>query len=246
MALAIIIMAAGKGTRMNSDLPKVLHHANGRPLIEYVLDTSLALDPDKVVMIIGHQAEKVKTAIERYGVSTALQEPQLGTGHAVMQAEDQLRDFEGEVLILSGDAPLVNIQTLKKLIVFHQSRYAAATVLTADISDPTGYGRVIRQENSDSVLKIVEQKDATENELAVREINSGIYVFNAPVLFEALGLITTNNAQKEYYLTDVFGICFQSGKRVCAFKTDNPNEIIGINTLEQLKDAEQLLLEPQG
>ena len=154
MALAIIIMAAGKGTRMNSDLPKVLHHANGRPLIEYVLDTSLALDPDKVVMIIGHQAEKVKTAIERYGVSTALQEPQLGTGHAVMQAEDQLRDFEGEVLILSGDAPLVNIQTLKKLIVFHQSRYAAATVLTADISDPTGYGRVIRQENSDSVRKI--------------------------------------------------------------------------------------------
>ena len=242
MALAIIVMAAGKGTRMQSDLPKVLHQANGRPLIEYVLDTSYALDPQKIVLIIGHQSELVKAATSKYKVSTALQEPQLGTGHAVMQAEDQLSDFDGEVLILSGDAPLVNTLTLQKLIAFHHSKNAVATVLTAEMEDPTGYGRVVRQINSDYVLKIVEQKDATAQELAVREINSGIYVFKAPVLFEALRQITTNNAQNEYYLTDVFSICFQSGKRVCAFKTDNSNEIIGINTPEQLKDAEMLIL----
>ena len=242
MALAIIVMAAGKGTRMQSDLPKVLHQANKRPLIEYVLDTSLSLDPNIVILIIGHQSELVKAATEKYMVSTALQEPQLGTGHAVMQAEAQLTGFEGDVLILSGDAPLVNAKTLQKLIAFHHSRNAVATVLTADMEDPSGYGRIIRHINSDSVLKIVEQKDASAIEREVREINSGIYVFDARTLFDALGKINTNNAQKEYYLTDVFGICFQSGKRVCAFKTDNPNEIIGINTPEQLKEAERLLM----
>jgi len=243
MALAIIVMAAGKGTRMLSDLPKVLHKANGRPLIDYVLDTSYALEPQKVILIIGHQSELVKAATARYRLSTALQEPQLGTGHAVMQAENQLGNFEGEVLILSGDAPLVNALTLQNLIAFHHSRNAAATVLTADMDDPTGYGRVIRLNDSDTVLKIVEQKDASAKELLVREINSGIYVFNARILFEALAEITTDNAQNEYYLTDVFSICFQSGKRVCAFKTDNPNEIIGINTPEQLKEAERLMQE---
>ena len=241
MALAVIIMAAGKGTRMQSDLPKVLHHANGRPLIEYVLDTSSSLEPEKTVLIVGHQAELVKEATAGYRVKTALQEPQLGTGHAIMQAEALLTDFTGDVLILSGDAPLVNARTLHELIAFHDARDAAATVLTADLSDPAGYGRVIRENNSDSVLKIVEQKDASEEELAVREINSGVYVFNAPLLFKALRQINTNNAQKEYYLTDVFGICFRSGYRVCAFKTDNPEEIIGINTPEQLMDAERLL-----
>jgi UDP-N-acetylglucosamine pyrophosphorylase len=227
---------------MQSDLPKVLHQANGRPLIEYVLDTSFSLDPDVVILIIGHQSELVKAAAEKYRVNTALQEPQLGTGHAVMQAEAQLDGFEGDVLILSGDAPLVNPVTLQKLIAFHHSRNAVATVLTADMEDPSGYGRIIRQVNSDSVLKIVEQKDASAIEREVREINSGIYVFNARILFEALRQITTNNTQKEYYLTDVFSICFQGGKRVYAFKTDNPNEIIGINTPEQLHDAERLML----
>ncbi|MEI8033683.1 MAG: sugar phosphate nucleotidyltransferase [Chlorobiaceae bacterium] len=242
MSLSVIIMAAGKGTRMKSDLPKVLHKANGRPLIDYVLDASKTLSPEKVVLVVGHQAELVREATAGYGVTTALQEPQLGTGHAVMQTETALRDFEGEVLILSGDAPLVNVETLQKLIDFHRSSSAEATVLTAELLDPTGYGRVVRKEKSDVVLKIVEEKDATEAERAIREINSGIYVFKAPVLFSALKRITTNNAQKEYYLTDVFGICFQSGQRVSAFMTDNPEEILGINTPEQLKEAEEVLL----
>ncbi|NTV06278.1 MAG: NTP transferase domain-containing protein [Chlorobiaceae bacterium] len=242
MALAVIIMAAGKGTRMQSDLPKVLHQANGRPLIDYVLDTANILDPDKIILIVGHQADLVKEAASRYNVITALQEPQLGTGHAVMQAEAHLHDFDGDVLILSGDAPLVNAGTLQDLIAFHHSSNGAATVLTAEMQDPTGYGRVIQQNNSESVLKIVEQKDATTEELAVREINSGVYVFNARLLFHALHQINTNNAQNEYYLTDVFGICFENGERVYAFRTENPNEILGINTPEQLKEAEQLLI----
>ena len=242
MALAIIIMAAGKGTRMQSDLPKVLHQANGRPLINYVLDTAKSIDPTKTVLIVGHQAELVKAATAQYRVCSALQEPQLGTGHAIMQAETHLSDFMGEILILSGDAPLVNAETLLELIAFHRSRNGAATVLTAELHDPTGYGRIIRQEQSDCVLKIVEQKDASKEELAIREINSGIYVFNAQQLFKALGQINTNNAQKEYYLTDVFAVCFQNGQRVYAFKTENPDEILGINTPEQLLEAEQLLL----
>ncbi len=242
MALAVIIMAAGKGTRMKSDLPKVLHRANGRPLVQYVLDTALSLDPEKIVLIVGHQAELVKEATARYRIIAALQEPQLGTGHAVMQTESLLNDFNGEVLILSGDAPLVNAETLQELIAFHRSSHAAATVLTAELNDPTGYGRVIRELNSDHVLKIVEQKDASEQELVVREINSGVYVFDTRMLFDALGQINTNNAQKEYYLTDVFGICFECGQKVCAFKTDNPDEILGINTPEQLVEAERLLL----
>ena len=242
MALAVIIMAAGKGTRMKSDLPKVLHRANGRPLVEYVIDTALSLEPEKIVIIVGHQAELVKKATAQYTITAVLQQPQLGTGHAIMQTETLLHDFNGEVLILSGDAPLVKTETLQTLVACHRSNQAAATVLTAKLHDPTGYGRVIREFSSDSVLRIVEQKDASPEELSVREINSGVYVFDTRLLFEALEQINTNNAQQEYYLTDVFGICFQHGRKVCAFSTDNPDEIIGINTPAQLVEAERLLL----
>ncbi len=241
MALAVIIMAAGKGTRMQSDLPKVLHKANGRPLIDYVIETAQALEPAKIVLVVGHLAQDVISATAKFEVAIALQEPQLGTGHAIMQAEAQLSGFGGEVLILSGDAPLVHASTLRDLIAFHRSADAVATVLTAELDDPKGYGRVLREKNANSVLKIVEQKDATETEQCIQEINSGVYVFNAPVLFEALGQITTNNAQKEYYLTDVFSICCGNGVHVCAFKTGNADEIVGINTPEQLLVAEQLL-----
>jgi UDP-N-acetylglucosamine pyrophosphorylase len=242
MSLAIVIMAAGKGTRMKSDLPKVLHEANGKPLVAYVIEKSRALDPGKIVLIVGHQAELVQAATADFPVDYALQEPQLGTGHAVMQSEPLLKDFEGEVVILSGDAPLFTERTLRELIDFHRSRQAVATVLTAEMADPTGYGRIIRNGGGEEVLKIVEQKDATEAEKAVSEINSGVYVFNAAELFSALHSITNKNAQGEYYLTDVFGICFGKGKKVCAFKVADPNEIRGINTPEQLREAEQLLL----
>ncbi len=241
MSLAIVIMAAGKGTRMKSDLPKVLHEANGKPLVAYVIEKSQALDPDKIVLIIGHQAELVRAATAGFPVDYALQEPQLGTGHAIMQAEPFLKDFSGEIIILSGDAPLFTGRTLRELIDFHRSRQAVATVLTAEMDDPTGYGRIIRSDAGEEVLRIVEQKDATEEEKAVTEINSGVYVFNATELFSALHGITNKNAQGEYYLTDVFGICFGKGKKVCAFKVADANEIRGINTPEQLREAELLL-----
>ncbi len=242
MSLAVVIMAAGKGTRMKSDLPKVLHTANNRPVVEYVIEKSLSMEPQSVVLVVGHKADLVRKATERFPVSYALQEPQLGTGHAVMQTEPLLGGFEGEVLILSGDAPLFTTRTLRELLAVHRAGKAAATVLTAEIDDPTGYGRVIRNDDTDNVLRIVEQKDATDEEKAVREINSGVYVFDAQELFSALKGITNTNAQKEYYLTDVFGICFRQGKKVCAFRVDDPNEIRGINTPEQLREAEALLL----
>ncbi|ASQ89872.1 UDP-N-acetylglucosamine pyrophosphorylase [Prosthecochloris sp. GSB1] len=241
MSLAIVIMAAGKGTRMKSDLAKVLHRANGRPIVEYVLDKSISLQPEKIVLIVGHQAEEVKKATEKYPVECALQEPQLGTGHAVMQAEPALKGFTGDVLILSGDAPMVRQATLENLLESHRKENAAATVLSAELDDPSGYGRIIRHGNSNGVLKIVEQKDASGKELVVKEINSGVYVFRSGVLFDALRMITNDNAQKEYYLTDVFSICFRKGLRVSAFKTDDPDEIKGINTREQLQEAEMLL-----
>ncbi|NTV66115.1 MAG: NTP transferase domain-containing protein [Chlorobaculum sp.] len=241
MSLAIVIMAAGKGTRMQSDLPKVLHEANGKPLVAYVIEKSQALDPEKIVLIVGHQADLVRQATASFPVEYALQQPQLGTGHAVMQSEPFLKEFEGEVIILSGDAPLFTARTLRELIGFHRSRQAVATVLTAEMEDPAGYGRIIRNGGGEEVLKIVEHKDATEEERVVNEINSGVYVFNSAELFSALHGITNQNAQGEYYLTDVFGICFGKGKKVCAFKVADANEIRGINTLEQLKEAEQLL-----
>ncbi|MCF8382590.1 MAG: NTP transferase domain-containing protein [Chlorobium sp.] len=245
MALAILIMAAGKGTRMNSDLPKVLHPANGKPVIEYVLDTAGKLHPDKTVLIVGHQAELVVEATRNYPVIPVLQEPQLGTGHAVMQAEPPLHSFFGEVLVLSGDAPLVRSRTLEQLIAFHLSEKASATVLTAELDDPSGYGRIIRDRLSGDVLRIVEHKDASPEERLVHETNSGIYVFNSKVLFEALGELRADNAQQEYYLTDVFGICFGKGEKVSAWLVENADETRGINTPEQLREAEELLKIPK-
>ena len=244
MALAILIMAEGKGTRMKSDLPKVLHRANGKPIVEYVLDTASILAPDKTIIIVGHEAEKVIEAIRAYPVTPVLQEPQLGTGHAVMQAEAPLDSFEGEVLILSGDAPLVRAVTLEKLVAFHRDQKAAATVLTAKLEDPSGYGRIIRKPDSEEVVKIVEHRDAAADELLVSEINSGVYVFDARMLFGALQEIGSDNAQGEYYLTDVFGICFRKGRKVCALSVECADEIRGINTPEQLREAETLLRLP--
>jgi len=241
MALAVLIMAAGKGTRMKSELAKVLHALNARPMIHYVLDTAFALNPDKVVLIVGHQADAVKEATKGYRVEYALQSPQLGTGHAVMQAESTLKEFDGEVIVLSGDVPLTKVQTLQSLLNVHCEKKAVATVLTAVLDNPTGYGRVIRGEQGD-VLKIVEHKDASPAELAITEINSGIYVFNKQKLFDALKHISNDNAQGEYYLPDVFKIFFSQGERIAAVPAPNFDEIRGINTPEQLKEAEAILL----
>jgi len=235
-----LIMAAGKGTRMKSDLPKVLHKINGRPMVHYVIDLAKKLHSEKIILIIGHKKELVEQACADMGVEFVVQSPQLGTGHAVQQAEPLLKDFPGDVLVLSGDVPLLTDQTLRMLLESHQKSGAVATLLTSELDDPTGYGRIIRDETG-FVKKIVEHKDAGPEELKVNEINVGIYVFRSPDLFAALKQIDNNNAQGEYYLPDVIPLFIRDGKKVNAVKTPNFDETRGINTVEQLKNAETII-----
>ncbi|HXG01440.1 MAG TPA: sugar phosphate nucleotidyltransferase [Bacteroidota bacterium] len=242
--LAVIIMAAGKGTRMNNPaMAKVMYTINGKPMVEHVVHLALQLAADPIVVIVGWQKDSVinhlRTAFgER--VECVVQEPQLGTGHAVMQAEPVLRRFEGDILVLSGDVPMLSQATARRLIEFHRASDARATVLTAILDDATGYGRILRDADG-SVRGIVEHKDATPEQLAIREINSGIYLFDARLLFESLKHITPTNAQKEYYLTDVFQYFWRHQHRVSAVAASDPVEITGINTPEQLDAARRIM-----
>ncbi len=238
--LSTVIMAAGKGTRMKSDLPKVLHKINNRPLVHYVIDLARALNSEKIILIIGHKRELVKEACAGLPVDFAVQEPQLGTGHAVQMTEPFFEGYHGDILVLSGDVPLLTEATLSELVKVHQQNNAFATLLTSELTDPTGYGRVLR-DSSDSVHKIMEHKDATEAERAINEINVGIYIFKSADLFAALKQVTNDNAQGEYYLPDVISIFIEQGKKVLAVKTKNFDETRGINTIAQLKEAETIL-----
>lgn len=239
-SLAAVILAAGKGTRMKSDLPKVLHKINDRPMVHYVIDLAGELNAKKIILIIGHEREMVKNACAGLPVDFAVQEPQLGTGHAVQMTEPALTGFDGDVLVLSGDVPLLTAQTMKAMIEVHNRNEATATLLTSDLDDPSGYGRVMRDSDG-SVYKIVEHKDANERERAVKEINAGIYIFNAADLFRALKMVKNDNVQGEYYLPDVISIFISENKKVFAVKTDSFDETRGINTIEQLKEAETIL-----
>lgn len=238
--LVTLIMAAGKGTRMKSDLAKVLHKINGRPMVSYVIDLAKSAGSDRVVLIVGHQKERVIEACTPLEVEFAVQEPQLGTGHAVKITEGMFNDFEGDIIVLSGDVPLLTRGTMLNLIRTHKESGALATLLTANLPDPTGYGRVMRDE-SDRVVKIVEQKDATAAELKITEINVGIYMFKAQALFETLKIINNNNAQGEYYLPDVIKIYVDRNEKIVAQLAKNFEETRGINTIEQLQEAETIL-----
>ena len=209
-------------------------------MVHYVIDLAKELNAEKTILIIGHERELVKTACAGLPVEFAVQEPQLGTGHAVQMTEKMLSDFDGDILVLSGDVPLLTAQTMNALIQVHSQNDAAATLLTSDLDDPTGYGRVMRDADG-SVYKIVEHKDANERERAVREINAGIYIFKAADLFRALKMVKNDNAQGEYYLPDVISIFISENKKVFAVKTDSFDETRGINTIEQLKEAETIL-----
>lgn len=234
-----VILAAGMGTRMKSKMPKVLHKVCGKPLSKWVIDASKAAGADKVCAVVGHKAETVKEVLGDV-CEFALQAEQKGTGHAVMQAIDVIKNSKGEVVILNGDTPLITAETINKAIEYHKNNSNQATVITAILDDATGYGRIVR-DNDGSVLKIVEQKDASEEEKKINEVNSGMYVFDAQSLVYALDKITPNNAQGEYYLTDTLEILLSAGKKIGGYAISDNDEIRGINDRVQLNEAENIM-----
>ncbi|MBU1320159.1 MAG: NTP transferase domain-containing protein [candidate division Zixibacteria bacterium] len=238
--LVAVVLAAGKGKRMKSDLPKVLHLLAGKPIIEHVLDTLRELDIDKTVVVVGHQAERVIDAISRFGVSFAEQKQQLGTGHAVQMTEEQLSDFDGDVVVLAGDVPMLRAETVKNLLAEHRKRGAVATVLTAMLPDPTGYGRIVRDPGG-MILKIVEHKDASDDERRISEINTGIFVFEKKRLFEALSRVDNENSQGEYYLTDVMQIFLEQGLPTAGYCAEDYRETVGVNSTDELERLEALM-----
>ena len=233
----VLILAAGKSTRMKSRYAKVLHRAGGRTLIEHVLRVARTLSGD-IAVVVGHAAGTVKAAISE--VEFVDQKEQLGTGHAVLAARDIYSGYSGDILVMPGDVPLIGAETLHAFMNFHRAGGFLASVLTADAANPFGYGRIIRR-NDDEVDSIVEHRDATPEILAIPEINSGIYVFNARALFESLSKIRNDNAQREYYLTDVIGILVVQKQKVGAFKARSVEEILGINTRQELADADRVM-----
>ena len=234
-----VILAAGMGTRMKSKMPKVLHKVCGKPLSKWVIDASEAAGADKVCAVVGHKAETVKEVLGDV-CEFALQAEQKGTGHAVMQAIDVIKNSKGEVVILNGDTPLITAETINKAIEYHKNNGNQATVITAILDDATGYGRIVR-DNDGSVLKIVEQKDASKEEKKINEVNSGMYVFDAQSLVYTLDKITPNNAQGEYYLTDTLEILLSAGKKIGGYAISDNDEIRGINDRVQLNEAEKIM-----
>ena len=233
--LKAVILAAGKGTRMKSDLPKVVHTIEGKCLVDYVIDAAIEAGADDICLVLGYKYEVVRESMLHKDVRYVLQEQQLGTGHAVKCAKDFLGD-EGQTLILFGDTPLITAATLKRLKEHHEKKKNTVTVLSAMIEDPTGYGRIIRDVDGNFV-RSVEHKDANEAELQSKEINSGMYIFETKELREALEKIQPNSAQGEYYLPDTLTIIKDKGLRVDAFALDDPEDITGVNDQEQLKSA---------
>lgn len=238
--IAIIIMAAGLGTRMKSNLVKILHPLAGMPMLAYTLDLAKSLRPEKIVAVIGHQADKVKNTFSDYDVNWAIQKEQKGTGHAVMQAKNALNNFSGTMIVLSGDTPLLKKETLSELIKSHKSKGNRVTILTTELNNPYGYGRVIINANG-KVERIVEEKDTSDTIKKIRLINTGIYAFDKEFLFNALSEIKPNNAQGEYYLTDVIGIAAKRGLEINAVKAKDSDEVMGINTRLELARAEKVI-----
>ncbi|MDN6091380.1 MAG: bifunctional UDP-N-acetylglucosamine diphosphorylase/glucosamine-1-phosphate N-acetyltransferase GlmU [Lacticaseibacillus paracasei] len=234
-----IILAAGKGTRMKSKYYKVLQPVCGKSMVEHVVSQVEAIHPDAIVTIVGHGAEAVEETLGKR-TKFVLQSEQLGTGHAVLQAEPLLGQKEGATLIISGDTPLFTAKTLNDLFAYHEAKGAKATILTASAPDPTGYGRIIRDSDG-NVVKNVEQKDATPEEALISEINTGVYVFDNQALFKALHQVNNNNAQGEYYLPDVLGILRDAGEKVAAYQMPDYTESLGVNDRVALARATRLM-----
>ena len=237
---AIAILAAGKGTRLKSKHPKVLHEVGGKPLLAHVIAAATKVVPaSDVYAIIGHEADRVRSAVAASGIGFVLQTEQRGTGHALMVARQALAPYD-LVIVLYGDAPLITSETIKKLRDFHISKKAVMTVLTAEVENPTGYGRIVRKKaGSDDIRAIVEQKHLSSSQQKIHEINSGFYAFEAQPLFTHIDKLSTNNHHGEFYLTDMAAILGKSGQRVVAVQADNPHEVLGGNTRAELSEIDQ-------
>ncbi|MDH4101183.1 MAG: bifunctional UDP-N-acetylglucosamine diphosphorylase/glucosamine-1-phosphate N-acetyltransferase GlmU [Nitrospirota bacterium] len=238
--VAVVILAAGLGTRMKSSMAKVLHPIVGKPLIAHVLKAAAGLNAQKTVLVLGHQADRVAEAVKEFGAEVAIQAQQLGTGHAVMQAEKALEGFTGDVVILSGDVPLIRKKTIVHLVAHHEKTGNALTMMTAMLDDATGYGRVVK-DAAGRLLRVVEHKDATEEERAIREINTGIYCFKASFLFSHLKTLGNTNAQGEYYLPDLIAMAVEKGLGADTVAADEVEEVMGINNRVELAEAERLM-----
>lgn len=234
---SVVVLAAGQGKRMRSELPKVLHAVCGRPMLLYVLDAARAVEAERTVVVLGHGHEQVVPHLPA-DCMVALQERQLGTGHAVLAAAGQI--LPGSVLVLPGDTPLVTGEVLRSLVGDHERSGAAATVLTMDLDDPTGYGRIIRDADG-SVLRIVEHRDATSEELAVHEVNSGMYMLPVPLALEILSELGADNDQQEIYLTDVIAGLRDRGEKVAASKVSDASLVLGVNSRDELARAEAIM-----
>lgn len=235
-----IILAAGKGTRMKSSLLKVAHTVAGKPIVNYVLDAVEGAGSEQTFLVIGHQSEHLKAMTNRQNVHHVLQDQQLGTGHAVMQVIPQLSEAPALVLVLAGDCPLIEEGTLKNLITTHLESNAEGTILTTKMSDPGSYGRILRGKTG-VTLGIKEAKDCTKEQLNIKEINTGVYCFNQSSLINALGKLTTDNAQNEYYLTDVIHILREEKKHIEAYCIDDADQAVGVNTRQDLAKINKIL-----
>jgi bifunctional UDP-N-acetylglucosamine pyrophosphorylase/glucosamine-1-phosphate N-acetyltransferase len=241
-SFGIAIMAAGKGTRLRSKRPKVLHEIGGRPLLEHVIRAAAQIvAPEHIVAIVGHEAERVRSAVRHTGVRFAVQPEQRGTGHAIMSAKEALQGFD-HLLVLSGDVPLIRPETIHDLRAFHLQQKAAMTILSAVPDDPDGYGRIIRRSKSKADVKaIVEHKALARSQRNIAEINSGIYAFTAKDLWSHIDHLTTDNAHREFYLTDMAGLLVKARKRVVASRAESAPEVLGANTISELVSLDAAL-----
>lgn len=238
--LSAIVLAAGKGKRMKSSLPKVLHPILGRPVISYVIDAVKGIKPERTLVVIGHGSEEIKKTLTSNRLEYVIQSEQLGTGHAVLSAKGVLKGFNGHILILNGDSPLVRPETIKRFINSHFKAGYSLSILTANVENPTGYGRLIRNSKGD-VLKIVEERDASSQERVINEINSGIYCVESSLLWKALEKVRRNNYQKEIYLTDIVYLSSSVGERVNGFLIKDAEQVLGINNRVELMNAEGIM-----
>ncbi|BBA52610.1 N-acetylglucosamine-1-phosphate uridyltransferase [Fusobacterium varium] len=238
MKLKTLILAAGKGTRMKSELPKVIHEVNGIPMISKIIKVLEVLKPEENILILGHKKEEVLKVVGE-NADYVVQTEQLGTGHAVLQAKNKLKDYDGDVMVLCGDTPLLREETLKELYKFHKETDSVTTILTSIYDNPFGYGRIVKE--NDLVKAIVEEKEADDKTKKIKEVNAGVYCFKGRELFEALSKITNNNEKGEYYLTDVIGIQVKEGKKVQSYILNDNIEILGVNSKVELAEASKVL-----